>query len=112
MGRSGLFKKDSFDVISKSTRRLHNKTTHGSIHQQQPQYSLLTRRGIQLCAVEPHAVSAKNQPGQVVANTLSRLWLGWPKKIAVRAIKMTQKSPACSHGSSAAKSSQKTAIYA
>jgi hypothetical protein len=47
-----------------------------------------------------------------VANTLSRLWLEWPKKIAAKAMKMTLKSPVFSHASLVAKSSQKTAIYA
>jgi hypothetical protein len=45
-----------------------------------------------------------------VANILNRLWLGWPKKIAAKATKMTLKSQVYFHGSLAAKSNQKAAI--
>jgi hypothetical protein len=47
-----------------------------------------------------------------VESILSRRWWVWLRKIAAKAIKMTLKSQVYSHGSLAAKSSQKAAIYA
>jgi len=63
-----------------------------------------------LCVQESHAINVQSQPGQVAESILSRRWWVWLRKIAAKATKMTQKSQVYSHGSLAAKSSQKAAI--